>query len=161
MTTNFLLNDFWKFIFFVKGTFDKYFVDMTVRQAVEFKAKKPKFKDVIRRPESLIKISFPVSAEIDILNMANAALGSKRGSLTYHLGTPKALTAEKLGLVSYHNQLLARATEEDAYPEEYIKTDTAVEGAPPEAKNPDGTPKPPAPTKPTKPTKPAKSNEEE
>jgi len=128
MARNFFINDFWKFIFFTKGCFDRYFVDMTVREAVEFKAKKPKFRDVVKRPESLIKVSFPMSAEVDMLNVANASLGSKRGSLTYHLGTPKSLTADKLGIGDYHNQLLYRATEEERYPEEYVKVDENVEG---------------------------------
>jgi len=124
MTRLFLINDFFKAIFFIKTKCGRGFPEkVKVKEVVEIKEKKEVKKFVEYRPEHLIDITFPQSINIDMTDVANASLGSKRGSITYHLGISKESTAKKMGFSNYGRELVKRATEIMNYPEELVGDD--------------------------------------
>ena len=114
----FLIHDFWSNVFFLKsklGSFPPFFMN---KEAVSFDEKgEPKFKNVKRRPEELIDISFPVSEVIDLESRSRALLGVKHGPISETLGIPYSEVAKKLGISGYSKMRLRKATEDDIYPE--------------------------------------------
>ena len=138
----FLRHDFWGNIFFLKSAIGKFESVFKVRRAVRFENKKPIFKNVPKRPEQLIQISYPVSDVIDIEARARGLLGVKHGPMSEQLGVPNRWVAEQVGIGSYDQARLDKATEEEMYPElvyeagvDAESTQERVEGEKPKAKN--------------------------
>jgi hypothetical protein len=136
----FLRFDFWGSIFFLKAAIGTFPETFTVRQAVEFKNAKPKFKNVVRRPEKLIDFSFPISETIDYEARAKAFLGSKHGPMNETVGLPNKDLATQLGFGGYGRRRLRKATEDDKYPKLVYTLDAEslqerIEGEPSRKKN--------------------------
>lgn len=125
LTKRFFIHDFWKAIFFIKACFDPKYAIFKEKQVVGISEKKKDTRIIKLPPERFINIIFPQSYNIDMTQMANALLGSKRGSLSYHLGMAKADVAKRLGVGNFHTSLLARATEELHYPKDILPDDTS------------------------------------
>jgi len=110
--------DFWSAVFFLKSevsSFPKFFSD---RQAVGFdKKKEPIFRNVKRRAEQLIDISYPVSETIDFEGRARGLLGVKHGPVTEQAGIANSEVAKRLGFGGYGRLRLKKATEDEKYPE--------------------------------------------
>lgn len=113
----FLKYDFYRAVFYLKAAVSDFPRLFTTKEAVDYKAKKPVFKDVERAPEFLIDIVYPVSQVDDAETRARAFLGVKHGSVYDNLGIPNEVIAKKMGLGNYRRLRLARATEEEKYPE--------------------------------------------
>jgi hypothetical protein len=123
----FLRYDFYRPVFFLKSKISDFPETFKQREAVDFKSQKPVFKDVDRKPESLIDITFPVSEVNDAETRARAYLGVKHGSVYDTLGIPNDYIAKKLGIGNYRKMRLQQATEEDRYPELEPPVDAAGE----------------------------------
>lgn len=113
----FLKYDFWGSIFFLKSAVSDFPENFSVRTAVSFENKKPKFKNIKVKPEFLIDVAYPNSEVNDAEASARAYLGVKHGSTYETLGIPNAEIAKKMGLGNYKKLRLQHATEEDKYPE--------------------------------------------
>jgi hypothetical protein len=113
----FLKYDFYRAIFYLKAAVSEFPRLFTKKEAVDYKAKKPVFKDVERAPEFLIDITYPVSQVDDAETRARAFLGVKHGSVYDTLGISNEEIAKKLGFGNYRRSRLAQATEEEKYPE--------------------------------------------
>lgn len=113
----FLKYDFYRAVFYLKAAVSDFPRLFTTKEAVDYKAKKPVFKDVERAPEFLIDITYPVSQVDDAETRARAFLGVKHGSVYDNLGIPNEEIAKKLGFGNYRRLRLAQATEEEKYPE--------------------------------------------
>lgn len=113
----FLKYDFWGNIFFLKSKIAGFPKVFSVKEAVEWKSKKPIYKKVKKRPEQLIDISYPISETIDFEARAKGLLGVKHGPISETLGIPNSEVAKKLGLGGYGRHRLRKATEDDLYPE--------------------------------------------
>jgi hypothetical protein len=113
----FLKNDFWGSIFYLKSVVSEFPLVFKVKRAVRFEDKKPIFKSVNKRPEQLIQISYPVSDVIDIEARARGLLGVKHGPMAEQLGVSNKWVAEKVGVGSYDQTRLDKATEDELYPE--------------------------------------------
>jgi hypothetical protein len=122
----FLRHDFWGNIFFLKSSVYGFPEKFDQRVAVEFKDQEPVFKNVKRKPESLIDISFPTSEVNDAEAKARAFLGVKHGSTYETLGIPNQEIAKKLGFGNYRRLRLAHATEMERYPELSLSVDQAA-----------------------------------
>jgi len=122
----FLRFDFWGNLFYLRSKLDKRFPErFTMREAVDFDPRKdkegepdakPVFKNVLRKPEKLIEISFPTSEAIGLEAAAKALLGVKHGNLSDILGIPKAQLAKRMGFGNYRELRLQHATEEEMFP---------------------------------------------
>ncbi len=112
----FLRHDFWGSIFFLKSAIGAFPETIPVREAVEFKGGKPKFKSIAYRPEKLIDFSFPISETIDYESRAKAFLGSKHGPMNETVGLPNKDLSNQLGFGGYGRRRLRKATEDDKYP---------------------------------------------
>jgi hypothetical protein len=123
MVRRFYRYDFWKGIFFIKSKFDSKFEYFSYKEVVGFKEGKEDKKYVTYHPEDLVEMTFPQSSNEDIAANANALLGSKRGSVSYHLGIAKEDISRKLGFNNFHRSLLKSATERLQYPEEVLPDD--------------------------------------
>ena len=119
----YLRYDFWASIFFLKSKIASFPESFTVREAVDFKNKKPIFKEVKKRPEMLLEISFPTSEVVDAETKARAYLGVKHGSTYDTLRIPNAVIAKQLGHGNYRRLCLEHATEDERYPEIVITAD--------------------------------------
>jgi hypothetical protein len=113
----FLRYDFYRAVFFLRSAVTSFPSTFKRREAVDFKNKKAKFKDIERKPHELIEIAFPVSEVNDAETRAKAYLGVKHGSVYDTLGVSNKTIAEKLGIGNYRRERLQQATEEDRYPE--------------------------------------------
>ena len=113
----FLRFDFWKPIFFLMNKIGDFPETFKVKKAVDFKNQEPIFKEVDKRPELLLDISFPTSELSEVESRAKAYLGVKHGAVDDTLGIPKAEIAKKMGFGNYRRMRLRRATEEDRFPE--------------------------------------------
>jgi hypothetical protein len=113
----FLRYDFYRAVFFLKSKVSDFPETFTIKEATDFKDTKPVFKDVKKKPEMLIDISFPVSEVNDAETRARAYLGVKHGSVYDILGIPNDYIAKKLGIGNYKRMRLQQATEEKKYPE--------------------------------------------
>ncbi|TRO55560.1 hypothetical protein E2P64_06895 [Candidatus Bathyarchaeota archaeon] len=149
---NWYINDFWGSIFFLRSAVSKFPATFDVKEAIGWtQSQEPKFKTIKRRPEELIKISFPVSEMIDLESRARALLGVKHGPIAETLGISNETVAERMGFGGYEKERLKKATEDDKYPELVYETGSVdseqiQEGAEGEPKKPTLKPKP----KPTK-----------
>lgn len=135
----FLIYDFYSSVFFLKSSVSNFPEFFKVRQAVDFKNRKPIFELVKKRPEFLIDVSFPISEVNDPETRARAFLGVKHGSVYDTLGIPNQEIARKLGLGNYKKLRLMQATEEENYPELVLTADAesvqeSTEAEPPNAK---------------------------
>lgn len=119
----YLRHDFWGSIFYLKSKISKFPEFFTVREAVAFKSKEPVFKDVKKRPEMCIEISFPISETVDTEAKVRAYLGVKHGSTYDTLRVPNATIAKQIGHSNYGRMCLQHATEDDKYPEIVITAD--------------------------------------
>ena len=109
--------DFWSSIFFLKNAIGKLPKVFKVREAVDFKNQEPVFKMVSKKPEELIQINNPISAEVDYSDIVKSFCGVKHGSLNETLGLSNELIANKLGINNYKLARLQTATEDEKYPE--------------------------------------------
>jgi len=126
--------DFWSAILFfhtVLGTLPK---RIPTKEVVGFKVTEKKikneltemmethyqhdaiFKDVMKRPEQLIDISYPDSEITDYAARSKGMLGVKHGPISETLGVSKKTIARKLGVESYGRERLRKATEDQKYP---------------------------------------------
>lgn len=112
----FLKFDFYRAVFFLKSKVSSFPETFKKRVAVDFKDQKPVFKDVDKKPEFLVDISYPASEINDAESRAKAMLGVKHGSLYDTLGIPNNEIAKKMGFGNYRRLRLAQATEEDRLP---------------------------------------------
>jgi len=138
----FLKYDFWGNIFYLKSVITDFPPTFKVQRAVRFENKKPIFKNVDKRPELLIQISYPTSDLIDIESRARGLLGVKHGPMAEQLGVSNKWVAERVGIGNYDQTRLDKATEEEMYPElvyeagvDAESTQEKVEGEKKKAKN--------------------------
>jgi hypothetical protein len=151
----FLRYDFYRAVFFLMSKVSDFPEKFSVRTAVDFKGKKPVFKDIDVKPEQLIDITFPTSEVTDAETRARAYLGVKHGSVYDVLGIPNKEIARKVGFGNYRRLRLEQATEEDRFPELQPPVDAAGQQAEPKQKvGADG--KPIVPVKKKKIAKPVK-----
>lgn len=122
----FLRYDFWSSIFFLKTMITGFPAVFDQRVAIDFKNQDPVFKNVKKRPEALIEISFPTSEVIDSESRARAFLGVKHGSTYDVLGIPNQEIAKKLGFGNYRRMRLVHATEMEKYPELALSVDQSA-----------------------------------
>ena len=113
----FLKHDFWGNIFYLKSVIGDFPPLFKVQRAIRFENKKPVFKNVDKRPELLIQISYPTSDLIDIEARARGLLGVKHGPMSEQLGVSNKWVAERVGVGNYDTARLDKATEEEMYPE--------------------------------------------
>jgi hypothetical protein len=113
----FLRFDFYRAVFFLKNKISGFPETFKVRKAVDFKNQEPIFKEVDKRPELLLDITFPTSEMSDAETRARAYLGVKHGSVDDVLGIPKQEIARKIGFGSYRRMRLRKATEDERFPE--------------------------------------------
>lgn len=112
----FLRFDFWRWIFFLRGSMIKFPETYTLKEAVAFKNQEPVFKSVKKKHYELVDFEFPVSEIIDSEATARALLGVKHSSVAESLGIPRADIAKKLGFGGYKKKRLRFATEEATLP---------------------------------------------
>jgi hypothetical protein len=112
----FLRFDFWGSIFFLKSAIGAFPETISIKEAVDFKGGKPKFKTIARRPEKLIDFSFPISETIDYESRAKAFLGSKHGPMNETVKLPNQDLSNQLGFGGYGRRRLRKATEDERYP---------------------------------------------
>jgi hypothetical protein len=125
----FLKYDLWSAIFFLKSKISKFPSEFRVKEAISFDDKQePVFKKILRKPEFLIDISYPISESSDTEAQARAFLGVKHGNMSDTLGIPNSFIAKKIGIGSYGKQRLIKATEDDKYPELISEADAAMAG---------------------------------
>ncbi len=138
----FLKYDFWGSVFFLKSIVSDFPSVFRVKRAIGFKDKEPIFKNVPKRPELLIQVSYPVSDVLDIEARARGTLGVKHGPMSEQLGVPNKWIAERVGVGNYAQARLEKATEDELYPELVYEAGVdaesmqeKVEGEKPKAKN--------------------------
>jgi hypothetical protein len=147
----FLTYDFWRSIFMLSSAVSKFPKEFDKREAVDFKNKKPIFKNVKKKPYDLLNLEFPISQMSDPESTAKANLGSKHGPLTESLGLSAEKVASKMGIGGYRGERLRAATEEEIYPE--LKSSYEIEvgsetfGKPADPVKPAKQPIKPAPVK--------------
>jgi len=128
--------DFWGAIFFLQSAIGKFPAEFPLKEAYTFdKNQKPKFKDVMYRPEFLIDVTYPVSEMIDTEARSKGLLGAKHGPVAETLGIPNSEVAKRLGFGGYDRLRLQKATEDEKYPELVYTIDAesiqeTVEGEP-------------------------------
>jgi hypothetical protein len=115
----FLRYDFWRHIFYIKGQLDSKFKTSYKKKEVwGFDENgEPIFRNVEKQVHDLIYFEFPTSEVQNVVDKANAFLGSKHAAVTDALGVPASSVARKLGFTSYPFLRLQKATEEAMYPE--------------------------------------------
>ncbi len=134
----FLKYDFYKAIFFLKSVVSDFPSTFKVKEVVDFKDQKPIEKEIDRRPEDLIQITYPVSEMIDAESRARAYLGVKHASTFDVMGIPNEEIAKRLGFGNYKNLRLKHEMEKKKYPELLPPVDPeSIQ----EQKLPDGKPK--------------------
>lgn len=110
--------DFWGSIFYLKSAIGKMKPTFKVKEAVDFDDnQEPVFKNIQRKPESLIDVSFPISEALDYEKRTGAILGVKHGPMGESLGIPNSVLAGMLGFSGYGRYRLRKATEDEKYPE--------------------------------------------
>jgi hypothetical protein len=134
----FLRFEFYRAVFFLKSKVSKFPETFKVKKAVDFENQEPVFKEVDKKPEMLLEITFPVSELSDTETRARAYLGVKHGSVNDVLGIPNAEIAKKLGFGSYRRMRLRRATEEDRFPELLPPVDSGGQQLDPGVQKEDG-----------------------
>lgn len=138
----FLRYDFWRHLLYFKSQLDLTFkFEYSRKEAWGFDEKgEPKIRTVKKKAYDLLDIFFPTSEVQNVVDKANAYLGSKHAAVTDSLGIPSSYVAKRLGFSGYRYLRLQKATEDALYPE--LKTaeesEAAVENAsePGKKKNP-------------------------
>jgi hypothetical protein len=111
------LHDFWGSIFFLKAAINKMKPTFKVKEAVGFDDEQEAiFKNVQRKPEDLVDVSFPISEALDYEKRTGAVLGVKHGPMSESLGIPHSVLAGMLGFSGYGRYRLKKATEDEKYP---------------------------------------------
>ena len=123
----FLIYDFWGSIFFLRSKVAKFPDSFKMRECVGFRDKEPIFKNVKRKPEQLIDVSFPVSENIDTESRSRALLGVKHSNINATLGIPYEEMAKRMGFAGYGRMRKKAATEAENYPKLIIETDSLVD----------------------------------
>jgi len=138
----FLKYDFWSSIFFLRSAVTDFPTKFKVRKAVGFKNKEPIFKNISKRPEQLIDISYPTSDTLDIEARTRAILGVKHGPMPEQLGVSNKWAASRIGVNNYNKMRLDKATEDEKYPDlvyeggvDAESVQEKVEGEPSKSKN--------------------------
>lgn len=120
----FLKYDFWGAIFYLRSQLTDDFPEtFSVRMATTFKDKKPQFKEIKRRAEQLIDVTYPISEMVDYEGRAKGLLGTKHGSLYDTMGLPNTELARRMGFGNYYQLRLQQATEEEEYPDTILTLD--------------------------------------
>lgn len=132
----FLRFDFWRWIFFLRGSMIKFPEMYTLKEAVAFKNQEPVFKLVKKKHYKLVDFEFPVSEIIDSEATARALLGVKHGSVAESLGIPKEDIAKRMGFGGYKKKRLRFSTEEKTLP----KTPLAILVEAAQSASPEGEP---------------------
>lgn len=132
----FLRFDFWRWIFFLRGSMIKFPETYTLKEAVAFKNQEPVFKSVKKKHYELVDFEFPVSEIIDSEATARALLGVKHGSVAESLGIPKEDIAKRMGFGGYKKKRLRFSTEEKTLP----KTPLAILVEAAQSASPEGEP---------------------
>lgn len=127
-------HDFWSAILFFHSVLGDLPKLIPVPEAVGFKVNEKKikneltglmetkyehspiFKDVLKRPEQLIDISYPASEITDYAAKSKGLLGVKHGPVSETLGVSRKTVAKWLGMNSYGRERLRKATEDKRYP---------------------------------------------
>jgi hypothetical protein len=147
----YLKYDFWGSLFFLKSVIASFPTSFKVKEVVKFdKNKEPVVKNVSKKPEELIDVSFPISNAIEMADKASALLGVKHGPISETLGIPNAKIARLFGFSSYGKLRLMKATEDENYPELVYNLDAEslqeqTEAEPPTKKASNGTGNKPKP----------------
>jgi len=125
----FLRYDFWGSIFFLKSKLTDFKEFFNVKEAVGFNDKQePIFKEVKKKPEKLIDISYPVSEMLDFETRVSGLLGVKHGPVADNLGISYKTIASKLGIANYGKERLKYALEQKTYPKlNYILDQEAMQ----------------------------------
>jgi len=116
----FLRYDFWRHIFYIKNALDpKFKIEFNVKEVWDFEEEsgEPKFSTVTKKAHDLIYFDFPTSEVQNVVEKANAYLGSKHAAVTDSLGIPYSTVAKRLGFSSYPYLRLKKASEDAKYPE--------------------------------------------
>jgi len=112
------IHDFWAGIFFLRSAVTNFPDTFSVQEAVDFNEnREPIFKNVKKKPQQLIRVSYPISEVIDLEGRAKALLGVKHGPVSEQLGVPNEEVARRMGIGNYHKARLRKATEDNMYPE--------------------------------------------
>lgn len=157
----FLIYDFWRPIFFLSASVSSFPKKIKIREAVDFKDKKPVFKQVEYEPYELVDIEFPSSEISDMESQAKGLLGVKHGSLIDALGISRGHVAKRFGIHGYKRKRLMAATEEEIYPElpsalDMEQLSNKVEDPEKQGNTPDSEKKPATAPSKKQPVKPAK-----
>jgi len=123
----FLIHDFWSGVFFLKSQVSNFPRVFRVKEAVDYKNRKPVFKIKKKRPEQLIEISFPTSEVNDAEARARAFFGSKHASLHDTAGLPMSKLVKKMGFGNYRRDRLQYETEKEKYPDLPLTLDAESE----------------------------------
>ena len=115
--------DFWGNIFFLKSKISDFPETFPVREAVDFKNKKPVIKTIQKKPEKCVDILFPISAVENIEGQAKAYLGVKHGSLRDTANIPNEELMKRMGFRGYRRLLLKKATEDETLPPVILAVD--------------------------------------
>jgi hypothetical protein len=110
--------EFWSSIFFLKQAIGKFEPELSYKDCVGFTAtQEPIFKDIKRRPEHFVELSFPISEAQAFEERARALLGVKHGPIAETLGIPNQKLAGLMGFGGYGRARQLKALEEELYPE--------------------------------------------
>jgi len=110
--------DFYRAVFHLKSKVSDFPETFKIKEAVDFDDKQePVFKDLDKKPEFLIGVTFPVSEVNDAETSAKAYLGVKHGSVNDVLGVPNSVIARKMGLGNYRKMRLLDCEEKEKFPE--------------------------------------------
>lgn len=119
-----LIFDFWSAIFFLKSSIGKFPKLFGMEKGVAHDKDKEILTRTIQRPaEFFVKVSFPVSENIDYAGRVSAGLGVKHASLVEGLGLPKSFVAELVGVADYESAILEKALEDRKYPKLALTAD--------------------------------------
>jgi len=111
-----LIFDFWSAIFFLRSAIGKFPKLFAMEKGVCFDKDKELVTRTIQRPaEFFVKVSFPVSENIDYAGRVSAGLGVKHASLVEGLGLPKSFVAESIGVADHESAILEKALEDRKY----------------------------------------------
>jgi len=115
---NFLRNDFWGSIFYLKNKINGFKSEYEVEEVVSFDDKQEPVRAMVsKKAEELIQINSPVSEIGDLEGKARAFFGVKHASLKDVAGLPVNELMKRLGFNNYPKLRLEAETEKLKYPE--------------------------------------------
>lgn len=119
-----LVFDFWGAIFFLKSSIGLFPKLLSMEKGVAHdKDKELMTRTIQRSAEFFVKVSFPVSENIDYAGRVSAGLGVKHASLVEGLGLSKAFVAELVGVADYESAILEKALEDKKHPKLALTAD--------------------------------------